>query len=222
MDDIFQFNKLLLAVLFLIPGFVCAKVYATCAGMASPDAGKSLVEALAFSCLTYGLASPFIYLAIHYQWTEITWAAFFLWPALLFVLPAALAIFWVKARKWRCLQNFMPHPIGKAWDFVFGQRRCYYVIVTLKSGRRIGGVYGESSFTSSGLSEEQIYIETIWEIDEEQGFLNRRDHSCGILISHDRIETIEFIWPDNVEQQNNEESSEAQGNSPAEGVATDH
>lgn len=195
--DIFEANKMLLAIFFLIPGFVCIKTYTTLTGASSLDASKVIVDAIAFSCLTYAIASPVIYLAWENRWLQAGWTSFILWPALLFALPCIEALAWFFLRKTQLFQKILPHPTGKAWDHVFGSRRCYYVIITLKSGRRIGGAYGEASFTSSGSHEEQIYIEKIWEIDEEQGFIEERKHTCGMLISHDRIETIEFIWTSN-------------------------
>lgn len=195
--DFFETNKMLLAIIFLIPGFVCMKTHAACTGAEAPDASKSIVDALAFSCLTYAIASPVIYLSWKHQWLKSDFAPFVLWPSLLFMLPTTLALGWLWLRKRAWLQRLLPHPVGKAWDYVFGGRRCYFVIITLDTGERIGGSYGENSFTSSGVHKEQIYIETVWEIDNAQGFIERREHSCGMLIAHDRIRTIEFIWPEN-------------------------
>jgi len=47
------------------------------------------------------------------------------------------------------------------------------MIIHLKDGRRIGGRFDENSSASSFPAKEQIYIEEVWELDENENLSNR-------------------------------------------------
>jgi hypothetical protein len=86
----------------------------------------------------------------------------------------------------------MPHPSPKPWDYVFGQRKEFWLIVTMKDGKKIGGKYGTSSFTSSAPAPEQIFLEEAWMLNNDDGFERPRSGGAGIMILQD-IATIEFF-----------------------------
>jgi hypothetical protein len=64
-----------------------------------------------------------------------------------------------KFRLSKIIQKNIPHPIGKPWDYVFSKKEKYWIIVTLKNGKKIGGKHSENSFSSSSPNENQIYLE---------------------------------------------------------------
>jgi hypothetical protein len=205
--DITSVDKVLLAVVFLIPGFVAMKVYSVLSSSERLDGSKALVDALAFSCVIYAVFSWAIIWVHETRFAErhLFWFSIFC-VGLLFVAPAGAAALFFEVRRSRWVVQWLPHPVGKPWDFVFSRRERFYVIVTLKSGRRIGGFYGSESFSSSYPYEEQIFIETVWDIDEEQGFIETHVRSRGMMIFGADIETIEFIGLYDVDKQ-------AEGNS---------
>ncbi len=192
--DITSVDKLILAVAFLIPGFVAMKVYSVISSNERLDASKSLVDALAFSCVVYAAFCWAILWVINAHLATLHPAYFAAFCAgILFIAPTAAAILLFSARRARWLARWLPHPVGKPWDFVFSRREQAYVIVTLTSGRRIGGFYGGESFSSSYPYDEQIFIESVWDVDEEQGFLAKHVRSRGMIVSGANIQTIEFI-----------------------------
>jgi hypothetical protein len=76
---------------------------------------------------------------------------------------------------------------------VFGQRKRYWVIVTLKDGEKIAGRYDTKSFASSTPSPEQIYLEEAWNLNVDGGFERRREESAGILVISSEIRSVEFF-----------------------------
>jgi hypothetical protein len=74
----------------------------------------------------------------------------------------------------------------------FSRRESYYVIVTLKNGKRIGGKYGLNSYSSTYPNPEGIYLEEVWKLNDEYGFDEIVDQTEGILITENEISTIEF------------------------------
>lgn len=179
------------------------KVYATCVAGPPLDASKSAIEAMSLSSVVYALFSPVLWLAHQYALAEhhpAVYAA--MWFMVLLVAPVVLARTWAHLRTTKWFLNHFPHPIGKAWDYVFARRDPCYVIIVFRSGKRVGGTYGGRSFASSGYSEEQIFIEEVWNIDQNEGFIEKHTNSRGMLVSNSQIESIEFIGPYDKEHEN--------------------
>ena len=89
-------------------------------------------------------------------------------------------------------QKNAPHPTQKPWDFVFQQRKFYWVEVTLKDGQKIAGKYCDKSFTSSAPAPEQIYIEELWVLGDEGEFIRKVNDSEGVIILHEQISHVEL------------------------------
>jgi hypothetical protein len=76
------------------------------------------------------------------------------------------------------------------------------MLIHIKDGRVIGGLYGPDSFASSYPEREDIYLEEIWKIDEEGKFLGKIADTKGLLINADIIEYIELFNINNEEKSN--------------------
>ena len=63
----------------------------------------------------------------------------------------------------------------------------------MKNGTRIGGRFDNNSFASSSPSKEQIYIEEVWNIDEDGKFIKPIERSKGFLILGEEILGLEFF-----------------------------
>ena len=155
--NVWEPDKLLLFIVFVIPGFVSIKV----AGLLSPSESRQsstqVIDAVSYSCFNYAVWSWAIYLIETNELRTIyplACSAFYL--LLLLVSPVALAYGWTRLRSTQLFQAKAPHPIGKPWDYVFGQRKWYWIIVTLKDGTKIAGKYGQNSFTSSSPEKEMV------------------------------------------------------------------
>jgi len=124
----------------------------------------------------------------------------------LFISPILLAIFWRWLRNRDFIQNNLPHPTAKPWDYVFAQRKPFWIKITLKNGNIIGGKYSEKSFASSSPAKEQIYLEETWIINSDGGFEREKDQTDGIIVMSDEIlhlELIKYI----MEEENNEQEN---------------
>lgn len=112
-----------------------------------------------------------------------------------------LVIGWKYLRELQWLQKFVPHPTQKPWDYVFSKRRTYWVIVTLKNGNKIAGMYGPNSFASSAPAEEQIYLEQLWVLNEDEGFDRPAEQTCGIIVLSSEILSIELMHSGEIENE---------------------
>jgi hypothetical protein len=192
--DIGDGQKLWLVVLFVVPGFIGLKFHDLLSPQGVRRPADQVIDAIAYSCINYALMMVPIFAIEQAQIRQAhpMWYAAFYAFVLLFA-PLGWTSVFVWLRKTQFFQGSMPHPTLKPWDFVFSQRRSFWVIVTLKDGTRIGGLYGDQSFASSLPAREQLYLEQTWVINDDGGFERARHESAGILILADEITTVELF-----------------------------
>ena len=193
--NIWEDDKLIIFIAFVIPGFVALKTYELLFPSERRDSSKQIVDAVAYSCLNYAILFWPIAAVENAKIVNShpnLYAIFYLF--VLFVAPIVWMLTWKWIRESDRFQSFAPHPTQKPWDFVFGQRNTYWVVVTLKSGKRIAGMYGENSFASSAPADEQIYLEQEWVLNEDGGFERPANQTAGIIILASEIATVEFYY----------------------------
>lgn len=181
-----------------MPGFVSLKVYELIFLARPYESSNKLIDAIAYSCLNYAIISGPIYLIhIHFDairdngfiTSSIIFFALFISPVLLVVLTRYL-------RNTQWLKRWLPHPTERAWDYKFGDKKAYWLIIKLINGNKYAGKYAYNSFSTSGAADMQIYLEEAWNLNSDGGFERRREDSEGILIATSEIESVEFFQYD--------------------------
>lgn len=192
--DLWNADKLVLFIAFVIPGFLLLKTSAVLGLDSAADSSKQIVDAVAYSCINYALlAWPILKVessALQTSNREL-YVAFYAFVIL--VAPVLLALAWRVLRTTQQLQKILPHPVAKPWDYFFRQRQRHWVLVTFKDGKRVGGRYDSRSFSSASPAAEQLYLEEAWALNENGGFERPRTNSAGILILGSEIRSIEFF-----------------------------
>lgn len=192
--NIFDQDKLILFLMFVIPGFVCLKTYE----LISPsttirDSSKQIVDAVAYSCINYGLLfSPIAAVQGLKVFEEHGNLYFVFYFFVLFIFPVILVFSWRWLRTTRIVLKAAPHPTGRPWDFVFSQKDEYWVRVTLKNGTVIGGKYSTHSFASSAPDQEQIYLEERWILNDKGVFKRPVNRTAGIILLSSEISHVEL------------------------------
>lgn len=191
---IWELDKLYVFLIFVIPGFVTLKSYELMNPSAEyKDSSKQVIDAVSFSCINYALLSLVI---VGVEKSDLRSSCFGIYILfylfVLFIFPVVVAYVWKKIRQTEWFLKHAPHPTLKPWDFVFSQRKFFWVKVYLKNKTVIGGYYGERSFTSSAPAPEQIYLEQSWVLTEGGGFERMKDRSAGVIILSSEISHIEF------------------------------
>jgi hypothetical protein len=192
--DIWDANKLGLFIAFVVPGFVSLKTYELISPRAAKDASQQLIDAVAYSCINYALLLwPILVIQSSDVRTSYPtlYAAFYAF--VLLIAPVSWACLTKWARTTQFVQRSLPHPTGKPWDYVFGQRKRFWVVVTLKDGKRLGGRYDSKSFASSSPATEQIFLEQCWNLNDDGGFERQREGGAGILILATDLLSLEFF-----------------------------
>ena len=188
-------DKLVIFVLFVIPGFVSLRVYDLLYPAERVDGLRRLVEAISYSCINYAVLSPFL---VPY-WSSLTSpnlnkaVGILVLIGALLVAPIALAYLWNYLRLILARKGIIHHPIGRSWDYVFQKQKKYWIIIHLKDDREtIGGYYGSGSFASSAPEPQDIFLEEAWKMKTTGGFDRIKTRSKGVLVKADVISHIEF------------------------------
>ena len=194
MPSIWETDKLFLFIAFVIPGFVMLKAYGQLIPGPTTDSSKLIVDAIAYSCVNYALlAYPILLVETHGIRTTYPnlYVLFLVFALLLAPILWACIYKWVRSHD--KLKGYLPHPVGRPWDYVFGQGKPYWVIVTYSDGTKIGGMYASKSFTSSAPFPEQIYLEETWELNSDDGFERPKSETAGVLVISSEIQSVEFF-----------------------------
>lgn len=207
--DIWEVDKLVLFIAFVVPGFISLKTYALLQPTQVKDTSQQLVDAVAYSSINYALLIGPIYAAeqLDLRTSHPVWYVLF-YVAVLLLAPIGWAWGFLWLRKTQFLQRSIVHPTGKPWDFVFKQRLRYWVVATLGDGRRIGGYYGPESFASSNPEPEQIYLQQTWVLNDGGGFERPRENSAGILILAKEIVSLELFHVEDPQESENDGQKE--------------
>lgn len=188
-------DKLVLFVLFVIPGFVSLRTYDLLYPAERIDGLRRAVEAISYSCINYAVLSPFL-IAFWPQLIDPQLSELISIPMLigiLFVAPAGLAFLWRYLRLRLAEKGIIHHPIGRSWDFVFQKQPACWIKIYLKDdGGVIGGYYGSNSFASSSPEPQDIFLQEAWKINEAGGFEKMKTRSTGVLVKADVVSHIEF------------------------------
>lgn len=199
-------------VLLLVPGFIMNMGYAYLVPVREGQAQLVLVRYVVFSCFLYALIWPFVgplYKLNYWISHPFRWSLILI--LILIVLPYTLGLLiglingrnWIRAILRRVGINPI-HPAPTAWDYVM-VRDSGYVVVTLKNGNHIFGLFAENSMASSVSAEKDIYLEKMYKIDEEDNWqLIERDQ--GVWINGSEILHIEFRSVNEEEEENGEQT----------------
>ncbi|MEJ6120487.1 DUF6338 family protein [Vibrio sp. 2-Bac 85] len=192
--NIWEVDKLFLFIAFVIPGFISIKAFELFYPTQIKDGSKQIVDAVAYSCVNYALLLLPIYWVESSELKTVHPSLYvFFYVAVLFIAPLFWAFIWKKLRESQVFQNNAPHPTEKPWDYVFSQRKSYWVIVTLKDNVKIAGKYSSKSFASHAPSPEQIYLEESWELNSDDMFERAHNESDGVIILSSEISHIELF-----------------------------
>lgn len=192
--NIWDLDKLVLFLAFVIPGFVSIKFYEVLFPSESKDSSKQLIDAITYSSVNYAILFWLI-MSVNESKLSATFPLLngVFYFSVLFIFPIIWVLVWKIIRQSEFVQKNMPHPIAKPWDYVFSQRERYWVVVTLKDGVKIGGYYGENSFTSSNPASEQIYLEQCWVLNEDGGFGRVKNDTAGIIVVASDMLSVELF-----------------------------
>jgi len=191
--NIWEIDKLALFLAFVIPGFISIKAYQLAFPGTERPTSDQLIDAIAYSSINYALlVFPIISIESGKLQESCKFLYYLFYVFVLFIAPIIWVLIWKYLRTRDFFQRNAPHPTAKPWDYVFAQRKPYWVKVTLKNGTIIAGRYADKSFASSAPAPEQIYLEEIWLLNDKGGFERAKNNTAGVIILSSEISHIEL------------------------------
>ena len=185
-----------LFLILVVPGLISMHMYRFLFAAREIDWKGGLVQALFYSSLNLVVCLPILvpihrneFLDKHPYWYT---AGLML---VLLVIPATWPFLFQWVLRWQWLASRIQLPYPTAWDYFFGRRDPVFVLIQLRNGSRIGGYYGPQSYATSFPTEGDIYLETVYHVDEDGNFKESVEGSSGVVIRKDQYDLIEFFTP---------------------------
>ena len=170
-----------------MPGFIFLKVSSMLIASENNDFSKKWYDAVAYGIIFSGITYVILLIPKNYILNYFI----FVLGTIIFPIIMPFAIKWLRNKPF--LKNRILRPEVTSWDYIFSSRKPFWIILHLKNGNNIGGVYAYNSFTSSYPYKQDIYIEELWQLDENSHFDKKIEKSAGIWIATDEISSIEFF-----------------------------
>ena len=197
MSNLMFLDNIYLALLLFVPGLVVLFVRSQFVTGAKFSHSAAWLPYLAISVIYYALAFPLIEFVVAID--EPVYGKILVWFSLVFAGPAVLGLVLginiqenlFRRLLQRCGLNPV-HVIPTAWDWKFGNMTEQWVLVTLKDGTRFAGFCGSDSFMSSDPAERDIYIQQVYDVDDDNNWSSSGEKA--LLITADEVQTVEF-WP---------------------------
>jgi hypothetical protein len=176
--------------MIVAPGFISLRIWALVHPSRHVSFTESLYEAVFYGVLNYfAVVAWFPSLAAEFGDIFQIIASVFS----LVVTPILLPVLWKYVLSLLAKKRKIINPIPKAWDVFFGRRQRCFMIVHLKNGQAIGGLYAYDSSASSYPEDSDLYLEQVWNLDDEGKFLTPVDGTMGLWVDCNGINYIEFF-----------------------------
>ena len=193
------FNAVLFTTVFLVPGFIWSSVLSMLYPRRSRAIELRMLEFLTLSCINHGLWIWLLIPVFRGQFIDqhpILAGALLVIPVLAspIVLGFVAGHYYRKDRLKHLLARFgfrTVHPIPTAWDFHFSRALPYWIIVRLRDGSHVFGLFGFKSFAGDDPEERDLYLEAVFRPNSNGDWVPIED-SGGIIVKADQIAAIEF------------------------------
>lgn len=193
------FDAVFFTVGFLVPGFIWSAVLSILLPRRGVASDARFLEFLTLSCINHGLWSWALFLIFRTGFIEQQpyWSGAFL-GGIIFLSPVALGLLsaWLQQKK--ALGGFLGrlgyrtiHPTPTAWDWYFSQQKPCWVLVTLKDGSQVYGLFGAKSFAGDQPECRDLHLEETFRLLDDGQWAPMEDIG-GVLIVADQIASIEF------------------------------
>jgi hypothetical protein len=201
MPDFKGAENFYLILVFVVPGIVALSVRSKFITGRSPSTSENLLTFLVLSLVYYSFTIFLVEYAFSvrepWQARAAIWIMLILGGPALFGLLLGIAA----QKEWTNwigdkLNLNIVHVIPTAWDWRFSKvpRGGMFIMVTLKNGDQVAGLFGSNSFASSDAGERDLFIEEEYIVSED-GRWEARSERVGILICQQEVKYIEFWQP---------------------------
>jgi hypothetical protein len=204
----FNLETLGLLLLFVFPGLVSTQVYRLIMPARPTAWGDSLLQSLFYTAINFTLLFPLVPFVVNTsnqeQHPALYWLAI---VALILFGPIAWAFILRALFKSKAIASRIQIPFPTPWDYFFDLRQPTFLLITLTNGSRVGGFWGPDSYAGSFPNDGDIYLEAVYDLDENGRFGEAKKDTLGLLIRRDQYTCVELfaVPPQPIEELNEQE-----------------
>jgi hypothetical protein len=155
---------------------------------------NALLEGLFYSIVNFALFLPLLipihlnnFPAKHPIWYGVSGVI------ILLVGPIIWPVILTKLFRSKLLTGTLQIPYPTSWDYFFDKREPVFILIHLKNGKMVGGYFGTDSYATSFPNEGDIYLQTVYKINNDGTFGNPINDSKGLLIRKEEYIYIELF-----------------------------
>jgi hypothetical protein len=179
-----KLEYLLMFTGFILPGAISIYVYRLKVPQKDSQLKEQLLETICFSVLNFALLVWLIqfllrpgFLTQHPAWAWIIVLMSFV------VLPAVWPFLLVSLLHLAESRGLIGVRARTAWDDFFGrERRGFWIQVVLQNDTIVGGRFSTESYASAYPDPGHLYIQELWDVDEDGKFISKVEGGAGILL----------------------------------------
>lgn len=192
-------DSLLLLIVLVLPGLVSMQAYRLLMPSKELEWSDSLLQAFFYGSVNFAVLFPFVLYALS---SDIGWfEGWVLTLAILFIGPVMWP--WIVVQlfrsEWVAERIKIPYP--STWDYFFDGSPSVFLIVHLNNGEVIGGLWSTSSHAGQYPHDGDLYIEELYELDDDGTFVAPIPYTAGLLIRRDQYTHLEIFRPQNPDSQ---------------------
>jgi hypothetical protein len=183
-------NTISLFIVIVAPGFISLKIWRLIYPSRYVPFADSLYEAVFYGVFNYFIIVtwfPHLMAGIHKTLGIIAYVIS------LVIVPVLLPFLWKGILKRKFVKNITINPIPRAWDNFFIRGIPCFMLIHLKDKQIIGGLYAYESAASSYPESEDLYLQEVWEIDNNGKFTKPIEGTRGLLVNYNSIDFIELF-----------------------------
>jgi len=204
-------EALLIVAFGIVPGFVFFRGLNAVVPLTERDPPREVLMSVAASMVFWTLAASPLQLAFT-RFPDPTGQAVVLFTAALVAIAIPVGLgYWTGKRiasaKLGRFLGMRPLP-PTAWDYRFGRAEPLIVRVMLNDGTQLLGYWASDSYASGHPASEDLYLEGVYELDDELAPVGPQPATAGAWIPRDSIKFLQFTHP-----------HEEPGSEPGEGSA---
>ena len=193
---------LFIALSVIVPGFIIKSIASLFTTRRLDISAGNWIDTFSIGAVNFAIWSWLVYLLLTAKFFQENLAGAALgWGVVCLLGPVGIGLLsgYNTQKGWtrRLLQaiGLQPvHAIPTAWDGRFREmNEPHWMLITLQDGSEVAGLFGTRSWASSDPNERDLYIEKLFEIDNNGNWLKANSYK-GMLIRPEEVRFIE-IWP---------------------------
>jgi hypothetical protein len=192
MQATLDFDTLTLLVVFVLPGLVSMQVYRLLMPAKEVSWKEATLEAFFYSSFNFAVLFPLVYLYASGGATA-WWSAWLVVLAVVFVGPVVWPVLVVLVFRSEWIGRIIKIPYPTPWDYFFSRGESVYVLVYLKTGEVIAGVWSDESNAGQHEHVGDLYLQAQLKMDSDGTLGDVVPLGKGVLIRRDEYSYIELF-----------------------------